>query len=627
MCLQHILRYVRIVVLCGLTAGVTIPAWALINPNFSPVQLVDQATVLAELQFQSSKDQKVTAVVKRVLKGKLSEKTLLFDLTTSTFKEQIPKIANLVAISGNASVVFCVVPADDAATDANTIYEKAYLHINGEEWVTFYKAENTSSWNMDGINTGMRETWNGGTDMLLKCMEYILQAKDAADVPCDEKVNWAHDVKKGGKVNGVVHSALPIILNDDGKLALYVASEGGDAIFEYDPASKKLIDTTTIHKLAVKSRLSTLGDMNADGKLDLVSNDGDAVTVFLQDAEGVFKPGIKLGKAELKEECVSLAMIDCGRQGHPGVVVSTKTSTLLWIPDEKGNQSVMNLNGAVVPDKNLGSAGRCLVSDLDGDSIPDILQLFTNGSLIFKGKALGQFEPPRPCKVALGKGQSDAFLGDFDADGILDIFTTGNATELWNNHGKFEFVPTMRFTGELSYNGTDAIGGMTCDVNNDGRQDLIFFYRESAPMLFFNRGFRSFGVAKHLAFSQGNLPEANNGIQACCWGDVDGDGIQELVIIPKNGEVAMLSLESGEGHGRCLRADLSGKGLFQGPLTVTGYSKDRCFGAWNVIAGTSEAFLGIPEAGQLTLKWKLPGGTPQEKTFIIENKPKQFVIP
>jgi hypothetical protein len=289
---------------------------------------------------------------------------------------------------------------------------------------------------------------------------------------------------------------------------------------------------------------------------------------------------------------------------------------------------VVNLNGSAAPDKSLGSAGRCLVCDLDGDSLPDILQLFTNGSLIFKGKALGQFEPPLPCKVALGKGQSDAFLGDFDADGALDILTTGNTPELWTHHGQFDFVPVMKFTGEMSYNkGRDAIGGMTCDVNNDGRQDVMLFFAGSPPLIFFNRGFRSFGVAKRLTFDHLDLPEASKGIQACGWGDFDGDGIQELVVILRSGEVAMLNLDNGEGYARCLRAELSSKGPFQGPLTVTGYTENRCLGAWNVHAGASDAFLGIPEAGPLTLKWKLPGGMPQEKTFIIANKPRQFVIP
>jgi len=624
---RHLSRYGKIFGLCGWLIGLLMPAWALINPKFSPIQLTEQATVIAELQFLSSKDQPITAVVKRVLKGELSEKTILFDLTTSTFKEQIPKIASLCSNSPNAAVVFCAVQADDAPAGDGKTYDKAFLHINGEEWVTFYREKNTSSWNMEAINIDLRETWNGGSDMLLKCMEYILQAKDAADVPCDEEVNWTRGVRKCGTVSGVVRSALPVILTDDGRLALYVASESGDAIFEYEAASRNLKNTTTVRKLAVKSRLCALGDLNGDGKLDLVSYDGDAVTAVLQDAQGVFTPWVKLGKAELKEECVSLAVIDCGKPGHPGVVISTKTSTLLWIPDENGTQHVVSLNGADVPDKRLGSAGRCLVADLDGDSIPDILQLFTNGSLIFKGKAPGQFEPPKPCQVALGKGPSDAFLGDFDADGLLDIFTTGTATELWNNRGKFEFVPAMRFTGELSYNGIDAIGGMTCDVNTDGRQDVTLFYAESAPLIFFNRGFRSFGVAKRLTFNQEDLPEANKGIQAGCWGDFDGDGIQALVLILKNGEVSMVSLDNGAGYGRCLRAGLSGKGRFQGPLTVTGYSKDRCLGAWNVLAGTSEAFLGIPEAGPLTLRWKLPDGKPREKTFLIENKPQQFFIP
>ena len=65
---------------------------------------------------------------------------------------------------------------------------------------------------------------------------------------------------------------------------------------------------------------------------------------------------------------------------------------------------------------------------------------------------------------------------------------------------------------------------------------------------------------------------------------------------------------------------------YAGPLTVTGYSGDRCLGAWNVVSGGSQAFFGRFEAGPCLVTWKLPGGEVQKKEVILEDKPVVFEI-
>jgi hypothetical protein len=607
-----------------------LPVSAAINPHFTPIHLVAQSTTIASLQLDSAKDGKLTLSVKQVLKGDLAAKQAMFDLSDAPDLEQAKSLVKtLVAGPKDVPAMLFIgeLPTDgknDAAPDDAANNEKAYLQIE-RQWFLFSRPAKTSAWTVCGSATSMLATWNGDSEMLQQCVEYILKEKDDARVPCDEGVKWG-DVKKCGVIKGAVSSAIPVALASGGKPALFAASDAGDAIFEYDAAAKNLIDTTARHKLGSKSKVSTAADINGDGRLDIVSYDGSAITVFTQDVQGVFHAGVQLPKDALKDGCVSLAIVDCGKPGHPGVVVSTQAATLLWIPDEKGPQVPATLNGATKPAKDLGAPGRCLVADLDGDSIPDILQLFANGSLFFKGKALGQFAAPQPCKVALGSGRSDAFLGDFDADGRLDIFTTGDATQLWNNRGKGEFVNTMGGTGELSYKGNaGAIGGMTGDLNNDGLQDVSFFSASGAPIIFFNRGFRSFGFANSLDYTVA-LPDAGNGVQAGCWDDFNGDGILEQVLVLLNGEVCILNFDNGENVGRGVRIMLPNEGPFQGPLTVTGYRNGRSLGAWNVCAGVSSAFIDRSEAGPLKIAWKLPGQAEQSKEFVLENTPQTFVI-
>ena len=611
--------------LCGV-----LPVSAAINPQFTPIHLVAQSTTIAALQLDSAKDGKLTLSVKQILKGALAAKQATFDLSEAPDPEQAKSLEKKLGAGQKdvAAMLFIgELPTEgntDAAPDDAANHEKAFLQIE-RQWFLFSRPAKTPAWKICGSGNSMLATWNGDSEMLQQCVAYVLAEKDDARVPSEEGVKWG-DVKNCGAVKGAVSSAISVTLASGGQPALFVASDAGDAIFEYDAVAKNLIDTSARHKLASKSKVATAADINGDGRLDIVSYDGSAITVFTQDAQSIFHAGVQLPKDVLKEGCVSLAIVDCGKSGHPGVVVSTKAATLLWIPDEKGPQVPVTLNGATAPAKELGAPGRCLVADLDGDSMPDILQLFANGSLFFKGKALGQFAAPQPCKAALASGRADAFLGDFDADGRLDIFTTGDATQLWNNRGKGEFVDTMSGTGELAYKGNaGTIGGMTGDMNNDGLQDAFFFSAAGTPLLFFNRGFRSFGFANSLDYAAA-LPEAGNGVQAGCWDDFNGDGILEQVLVLLNGEVYILNFDNGEGVGRGVRVMLPNEGPFQGPLTVTGYRNGRSLGAWNVSAGISAAFIARSDAGPLKITWKLPGQAEQSKEFVLENTPQTFVI-
>jgi hypothetical protein len=436
-------------------------------------------------------------------------------------------------------------------------------------------------------------------------------------------------------LEGAVHAATPVDLAGDGKWALHVACEGGDRLFRYDAKAGGLADITAEVKLSARSTVATWGDYNGDGQMDLLSFNGEAMVVHTRSADGTFVAGKEFLKGALPDGCLSLTCIDLGKivpvsvstttgpdgffgvacvdevKFVAGVVIGTRAVPLLWLP---GRAEARPIGGAFAG-KDLGTPGPCLVADFDGDGLPDILQLFEKGSLVYPGEALGRFRNAKPCKPALGAGQGGAFVGDFDADGLLDVFTacSDGGSRLWSNRGKFEFVDTSAMTGELTYKGAGgAVGGATGDFNNDGRQDVVFFYAAEPPRLYFNRGFRSFGLANGLyASASGVLPKGQQGQQAGCLADFNGDGVQDTVVVLKNGQ-AWAFYPEAPAPPRTLRAALPGKGLWAGPMTVTAFRGARCLGAWNVRAGVSEAFVGLTEAGPVTLKWGPPIGRPRE---------------
>jgi hypothetical protein len=199
---------------------------------------------------------------------------------------------------------------------------------------------------------------------------------------------------------------------------------------------------------------------------------------------------------------------------------------------------------------------------------------------------------------------------------------------LWHNLGAGKFVETRGISGEIAYiSQPRGTGGMTGDINNDGRQDVLILYSDRQPQLFFNRGFRSFGHAHTLDLNERNLlPASAEGQQAGCLAEFSGYGAQDMVLALANGEVWAMLRDDEYDDGLYAGVSLAADGPFLGPLKVTAETDGRNLGAWNVSPGASAAFFARLDAGPCTVQWQLPGGDPQRKEIILEDRPIWFSI-
>ena len=101
--------------------------------------------------------------------------------------------------------------------------------------------------------------------------------------------------------------------------------------------------------------------------------------------------------------------------------------------------------------KEYGTPKKCLVADFDGDYIPDVIQLFEKAGVFYKGSNPGRFNPPVACQIAMGPGLSDAYVGDYDADGLLDVLALAeDRNRVWHNVGKASFVEMLGVSGEIA---------------------------------------------------------------------------------------------------------------------------------------------------------------------------------
>jgi len=622
----------------ALLAALAAPAaLALINPNFTPIHLVEQSERVLVLKLgPATAKGEIPVALGECLKGKKPEKAPTLDLS-KTPKPQAEALARIVGNRQAPALLFSGQFRNEGP-DAGGGEEPAegtvgFLHVQGA-WFRLFSRE-PGAWLVDVLDEHMQNCWAGGTDMLERAVRYVL-TDPAPSLPCRTGASWG-EIKKIATIEGKIHGVIPVDIMGDGAITLHILCESGDRLFTL--RDQKALENAGGVRHSAKSRAAAWGDFDGDGRLDVASWDGETLSVWSQSGHAVKK---------LQADCLALGTLGLDGKGRAGIVVSTQSYPLLVTLDKGGALEADYLIPPVAGKfigSDLGAARPCLIADFDGDAVPDLLQPFAKGSVFYKGMGLARFDGGTRIEgLGTGEGDAGAFVGDFDADGLLDIFVAADERcLLWHNRTggneaedpsqsrtrtrTIEFEETLGLAGEAAYISKPCgIGGTTGDVNNDGRQDIFILYSNRAPHIFFNRGFRSFGHSHMLDTDERSLLDAaRGGQQAGCLADLDGDGGQDMALVLQNGELWVLFRDTQDAPALCLRAALP-LGGYAGPLTVTGWSDKRCLGAWNLVAGVSEAFFGQYEPGPMKLRWQFPGAKPQEKQIVVEEKPVRFLL-
>lgn len=602
---------------------VAVTARGMINPNFTPLNLLSESVLVAEVSVAGGTSNAVfTAKVTTALKGNKETQDLVLDCSKAVSADMAQFAAALIRKSSAAPTVFFVgkFAADPQEGEddrgGGRAATKGLLHIGGK-WVEF--AGSGTRWRLAQISAHMEGTWAGGTDMLLRAIRYA-QSDEAADFPVKAGAEWKAPVKIG-TVAGL-RRLRPVDVAGNGTWQLFATSPQGDRLFACDAGAKAFRETAADRRLSSRSTVAAWADVDGKGGLDLVSGDGAVLSVFRQQDDGKFAPGRAILTGEVAAACRDLAAFDVagkaglvvGGQGGPWVIRDVMT--------ENGKAEPMAADAGLAA--GLGAVVACVVADLDGDAMPDVLQVCEKGSVLFKGTSGGQFLPGTKCAVAAGRGGAAVTLADTDADGRLDVFTAGaQGQHLWQNEGGGLFADRMNLSGEMPYiskpNGVDCA---VCDVNNDGRQDILIAYGDIGAQIFFNRGFRSFGHAHELDLAEKELLDAAEaGQRTACIADFNGDGAQDMVLGLPNGDLWFFERATDSGSALNAAAAWPVSGSVKGPVTVAGWMGSQGLGAWNVQPGVSEAFFGVKDAGMVTVKWQLPGGAQQSLQVLVKSKP------
>jgi len=247
-------------------------------------------------------------------------------------------------------------------------------------------------------------------------------------------------------------------LNGDGKLDLVVQdradhvevlmNDGGGVLGAHvdyaNPRGNYLFD------------LLAVGDINHDGKPDVVTNDSSVLVVFAGNGDGTLLPGV--ARDTLVGQS-SLALGDVSGDDVLDVVLANQADSMLTVLQSDGSGGLISATPYVMGPVSVDASA----ADLDGDGYTDLILSASTSVRIALGKPGGEFQDPVDYP-----GSGTVRVQDLNKDGKLDLFVATRTTisvRFGNGDGTFR----DRVDTQLPV-GTSFVLG---DLDGDGKADVV----------------------------------------------------------------------------------------------------------------------------------------------------------
>jgi hypothetical protein len=340
-------------------------------------------------------------------------------------------------------------------------------------------------------------------------------------------------------------------INGDGKMDLVLTDRQNGAIFTL--LGDNSGNFTYSGSIQTYTRGPTyLVDLNGDRKLDLVATDpiGADFLVFLGKGDGTFP---SFTRYTVSTPAGPFLLLDVNRDGHPDIFFSYYPNQLGFFP---GNAD--GTFGAIVPLGNAPSTNELVAAtDLTGDGIADLTFITPSGIAVSPGQA-GPVFGSTLTTITGGSTSPYSLLpiiptfGDFNGDGHIDMALAaegGIAIYLGKGDGTFASVEFYEMGQEV---GSAAIGRFS----GSAFQDIAVSLPATFPRLLLGNGTGKFtlGPDPNTSYSSGGA--ALTVLPA----DFNGDGKPDLNVgtAPPN--------ESFSGTDSV--AINAGNGTFESPVSV-----------------------------------------------------------
>ncbi len=307
--------------------------------------------------------------------------------------------------------------------------------------------------------------------------------------------------------------------------------------------SKQIIDG--------QGQVQALADLDGDGDLDLavarnksLADLSGANRIYFNDGKGTFSDSMqRLGSSNT----YGLTLGDIDNDGDMDLISGNDGGTEVFTNDGKGIFTNSGQKLGLISDINVGYDRTVLLADLDGDGDQDLVAAAIGKGFVrtYSNDGTGAFTTTHVFDGAMTK---DIALGDLDGDGDLDAvlgnYQQPTGTELAtpdriliNDGGRFR-----RFGEGLGDAVTRAIA--VADVDADGDLDIATGGCSGSNLvsIYLNDGVANFTDSGQAL---GNDPTYSDCLNDLAFADLDGDG--DLDIATGNAAHSHVYLNAGNG--------------------------------------------------------------------------------
>src|SRR5215471_7298327 len=256
-------------------------------------------------------------------------------------------------------------------------------------------------------------------------------------------------------------------LNGDGRADLLIA--GADlTVLVSNAAGQYSVRTLASAPFRASYGRPAIADFNADGKLDLavVAPSDQSILMYAGTGDGSFRSPVSR-----KGACTSVIASDLNRDGWLDVLLFGGCAPQVLLGDGKGSFST----GPYFSDSN-AFPDSAAIADVNGDCLPDFIGSYQNFNLIGirYGKGDGRFETSQYRPV--GPQPAGFAAADLDEDGRVDlaIVNSSGSVSLQLNTATLGGLSFRATVLPLATNYTSLTSG---DFNGDGLPDLAVLGR------------------------------------------------------------------------------------------------------------------------------------------------------